>query len=108
MLSLTADGYGDVFYGTSSGDLYELVDAANLPAVPVPVKINTITLGTPSKIMIDTNNVIWASSGGNYVTGTTGALQPTTPPSLGGFHTVSYTMSGPSYAVAGNTPLRFH
>ena len=71
--SITTDGFGDVFFSTLSNDLYEIVNGSSLTASAVPIKINTITLGAASHIMIDASNRIWASSGAGSITATTGS-----------------------------------
>ena len=100
VLSMTSDGYGDIFYATTAGNLYELVNGANLTTVPTAVQINTQTIGLATKIMMDTNNVIWAASSGSFVTGTAGSVQSTTPASLGAFTTTHYNLASGTYGVA--------
>lgn len=89
VLQITTDGYGDIFFSTASGDLYEIPNGSAATAASVPVKINTLPLGTADRIMIDSANRIWASSSSNFVTATTGSLDPTNT-FLTNFSTVSY------------------
>ena len=131
--SITTDGYGDVFFSTLSGDLYEIVKASGPVPLPVPVQINTGSLGTASHIMIDSADRIWASSGTGSITATTGSpdqtnsfltnfttTQVTTPNSYGiastsvtgaGVYTSSLTdnsityITGPSLTTAPGFPV---
>ncbi len=77
VLQITTDGYGDIFFSTASGNLYEIVNGSSATTVPTPVQINTLPLGQADRIMIDTANRIWASSGSSFISASAGSLDPT-------------------------------
>ena len=99
--ALTADGYGDVFYANADG-IWELVNASTAGTIPVAVKISTMAIGTPARIMIDTNDAIWSTSAGSgAVYKTAGAVQGGTIPSLGAFSTTfQVSFGGVPYGLA--------
>ena len=98
VVSITTDGFGDVFFSTVSDDLYEIVNGSSLTGTALPLKINTITLGSANHIMIDAANRIWASSGTGSITATTGSPDLTNS-FLTNFTTTQYTTPN-SYGIA--------
>ncbi len=70
VLALAADGNGDIFYTTTAGNLYEIANAATTSSFTLAnsTLISTISLGTPTRMIVDANNRIWASSGGGFLT----------------------------------------
>ncbi len=76
VVAITTDGFGDVFFSTQSNDLYEIINGSSLTVPTVPIKINTISLGSANHIMIDSANRIWASSGAGFITATAGSPDP--------------------------------
>lgn len=68
--ALAADGSGNIFYATTAGNLYEIANAASTTSYSAAssVQINTASLGSPTRMIIDAAGRIWASSGGMFVT----------------------------------------
>ncbi len=97
VLSITADGYGDIFFSTASGNLYEIANGATANTPAAPFQINTIPIGTANRIMIDAFNRIWASSGSNTISATAGSLTGT---SLGNFTTTAYPAATISVGIS--------
>ncbi len=98
VLQITTDGYGDIFFSTASGNLYEIVNGSSATTVPTPVQINTLPLGQADRIMIDTANRIWASSGSSFISASAGSLDPTGK-FLTNFTTNTY-LSDPSLGIS--------
>lgn len=76
--SITTDGFGDVFFAATNGNLYELSRASAATTAPVPVLISSAPLGTAPHIMIDSGNKIWASTGTSSITYTQGTVSGST------------------------------
>ena len=103
VVSITADGYGDVFFSATDNNLYEIVNGATASSSAVPVKINSISIGSGAQILIDPSNRVWASSGGSFITATQGTPSPAGTPTTLSFvanATSSVTSTGPSNTVA--------
>lgn len=68
--ALAADGNGNIFYATTAGNLYEIVSAASSSTFTLAssVKINSASLGSPTRMIVDAAGRIWASSGSTFVT----------------------------------------
>ncbi len=98
VIAITTDGYGDVFFSTTNGNLFEIVKGSTLTTPSVPVLINTAPIGSGNHIMIDAANRIWASSGTTSVTATAGSVD-LTGTFLTNFTTTSYTTPN-SFGIA--------
>lgn len=98
--AVTSDGYGDIFFSTNAGNLYVLAHAATTSSAITPVQINSVPLGTAFSLMVDANNVIWASSGSSNITATSTALLPTDPTYPSGFSSTSFTVGSPANGLA--------
>lgn len=99
IVAITTDGFGDVFFSTVSGDLYEVVNGSSITTATAPVKINTMSLGTAAnRIMIDSGNRIWASSNNAFITATAGSPDPSGK-FLTNFATTQYT-TATSFGIA--------
>ena len=68
--ALAADGAGNVFYATTAGNLYEIANAASTTSYTIAssVRINSVSLGSPTRMIVDAAGRIWASSGNTFVT----------------------------------------
>lgn len=115
--SITTDGYGDVFFAATDGNLYEIPLASAATAATTPVLINSIPLGASSIISIDAGNRIWATSGTNSITYTQGTVTGgsltfasnattavTTTSASFGLATTSSTGDGVFYSTTGASP----
>ncbi len=98
VIAITTDGYGDVFFSTTAGNLYEIVKASSLTAAAAPVQINSAPIGSGNHIMIDAFNRIWASSGTTSITATAGSVDATST-FLTNFTTTTYTTAN-SFGIA--------
>ena len=98
IVAITTDGFGDVFFSTVSGNLYEIINGSSLTVATVPVQINTAPIGTANRIMIDSANRIWASAGSNFITATAGSPDLTNS-FLTNFTTTPYTTAN-SFGIA--------
>lgn len=98
VIAITTDGYGDVFFSTTTGNLFEIVKASSLTTPAVPVQINTASIGSGNHIMIDAFNRIWASSGTTSITATAGSVDATGT-FLTNFTTTAYTTAN-SFGIA--------
>lgn len=103
VVSITTDGFGDIFFSTLSNDLYEIVKGSSLVTAVIPTKVNTLTLGAATHIMIDGANRIWASSGTGSITATAGSPD-TTNTFLTNFTTTQVT-TPTSYGIASTSIL---
>lgn len=98
--AVAANGYGDVFFATTTGNLYVLAHAATTNSTITPFQINSVPLGTVNSLTVDANNVIWASSGSSYVTATSSTLLPTDPTYPNNFSSTTFPVSSPAAALA--------
>ena len=98
--AVAANGYGDIFFATTAGNLYVLAHAATTSSAITPLQINSVPLGTVGSLAVDANNVIWASSGSSNVTATSSTLLPTDPTYPNSFSSTPFPVSSPAAALA--------
>lgn len=98
VVAITTDGFGDVFFTATNGNLYEIVNGSSLTVASVPVQINTSPVGSGNRIMIDSANRVWASSGAGFITATAGSPDATNS-FLTNFTTTPYTTAS-SFGIA--------
>ena len=67
-LAVTADGLGNVYFSTApDGSLYQIPGAATATAVSSPIQVATGLGALPIRLMPDSTNAIWATSGSSFV-----------------------------------------
>ena len=102
VVSITADGFGDVFFSATNGNLYEIANGATAPSATTPIQINSATVGT-GQVLIDPSNRVWAASGNSFITATQGTPSPVGTPTTLTFAagaTTTYATTAVSNTVA--------
>jgi len=100
-VAITADGNGNIFFTTVSGttgNLYEIVDGANVNNSSSPILLTpSYNVGpNPIRMFPDAADDIWVSSGAGYVT----EFQLTTATgNVHGFLANQFSVVGPTYGI---------
>lgn len=102
--AMAADGNGNVFYSSvvsgsvSTGSVWIIPGAAQAATAVTPIAISTTVGTTPSRILVDGNNAIWASSQGSFV-----SLLTPTAGSTNTYTTTPIPTTSQTYGLAANS-----
>ncbi len=100
--AMAADGNGNVYFSTFNPVGVWMIPGASTAGAPVtPIQISNV-VGSASRILVDGNGSIWASSLLGFVSQITPTSDPASTNFLNGYTTVQYTTPSPSYGLAAN------
>ena len=97
--ALAADGVGNVYFSSiNPGAVWKIAAAATTSLAVAPVQISTNVGAIPTRILVDGNGAIWASSRDAFVS----LISPATSGAglLNGYITTHVTTPTPSYGIA--------
>ena len=97
VISLTADGTGNVFFATSASSMYEIAGGATATSATAPALISSTIGAAPAQIMVDPNGVIFASTGAANISSVA-------PANGGTYTTTNIPVSGNSYGLSLTPP----